>query len=142
MNIVDWVKIALKREQMRPTPPPSPRRPYLDDDDIPHIRRADDTGGSVNMADSVAERQRRYEERQRRYEAPRQRPARSPFDDEEQWAWMNTPGGHDMTDSEKVRHIGLAHALQEFEEILASWRTDEEPVDIDDLADLAVYEKP
>jgi hypothetical protein len=46
-----------------------------------------------------------------------------------------------MTDSEKLRHIGLGHALAEFEEILARWYRDEEPVDIADLADLAVYEK-
>jgi hypothetical protein len=39
------------------------------------------------------------------------------------------------------RQLGLARALQEFEELLASWCLDEQPVDIDDLIHLAVYEK-
>jgi hypothetical protein len=59
-NILAWVKIALLREQMMPTPAPSRRLPF-DDDDIGHIRCcADDTVGSVDMSKNTAQRHRRY----------------------------------------------------------------------------------
>ena len=42
----------------------------------------------------------------------------------------------------EARLLGLGRALEEFDQLLATWRSDDEPVDIDDLADLPVYEKP
>jgi hypothetical protein len=65
-NILASVKIALLREQKFPTPAPSRRRHWDDDNDYYRSPRPNsDAGGSVDMAASVEARRRRYEARQR-----------------------------------------------------------------------------
>ena len=39
------------------------------------------------------------------------------------------------------RQLGLRRAMQEFQAWLVKWRSDEEPLDIDELAGLATYIK-
>lgn len=46
-----------------------------------------------------------------------------------------------MTTGPQAREIGLARALKEFERLLAPWLDEYRPVDLDDLATLAVYRK-
>ena len=46
-----------------------------------------------------------------------------------------------MTTGPEARRLGLDRALEEFEQLLANWIVDEQPVDIDDLTHLAVYTK-
>ena len=78
-KLLGRVKLALKWEQ--PTPAPSPRRHFDDDDYFPRIGADDDDDDDVqssNMADSVEARRRRYEARQRHRQ--------SPWDDEARWA--------------------------------------------------------
>ena len=50
------------------------------------------------------------------------------------------PGATAMTGPE-ARRIGLGRALEEFEALLAKWCADDQPVDLDELTRLAVYEK-
>ena len=41
----------------------------------------------------------------------------------------------------EARQIGLGWALEEFEQLLAPWLVDEQPVDVDDLDALPCYTK-
>ena len=47
-----------------------------------------------------------------------------------------------MTTGPEARRIGLDRALEELEPLLAFWCVDDQPVDIDDLCRLPVYDNP
>ena len=47
-----------------------------------------------------------------------------------------------MTTGPEVRRIGLDRALEDFEQLLAPWLVDQQPVDVDDLCCLPLYCKP
>lgn len=47
-----------------------------------------------------------------------------------------------MTTGPDARRLGLDRALQEIDERLAPWLARDQPVDIDDLCRLPVYDRP
>ena len=59
-NILGWVKIALEREHMRPSPAPSRQLPFDGDGVVHYCDDDDDDGRSVDMATNAEERHRRY----------------------------------------------------------------------------------